>query len=145
SNPRILCEWARSFVLGLFTFVWFFVVPMPGLLVFTAPGGFRIALSPGTLLNAAMGVLAVVVGAYLVSRALDWWERRWHQGGLADRIQLQYRFFQSVTHRLSPLQNSRFYAMFTDVQTYFDQQSYAYARRTLALIEQALKGAADGA
>jgi hypothetical protein len=127
----------------LFTFIWFFVVPMPGLLVFTAPGGFRISVSPGAVLNTAMGVLAAVLGAYLLSLALDWWERDWHQGGLADRIQLQYRFFQSVTHQLSPLQNSRLYAMFTDVQTYFDQQSYAYARRSLSAIERALKGATD--
>jgi hypothetical protein len=37
SRPRFVSEFERSFVLGLFTFIWFFVVPMPGLLVFRAP------------------------------------------------------------------------------------------------------------
>src|SRR5208283_665916 len=52
-NPRFACEWRRSFVMGIFTFVWFFVVPMPGLLVFTAPGGYRISTLLTSLLVGA--------------------------------------------------------------------------------------------
>jgi len=33
--------------------------------------------------------------------------------------------------------------MFTDVQTYFDQRSYAFAWRNLTLIKQALSAASD--
>jgi hypothetical protein len=143
-NRRFRCEWTRSFVMGLFTFIWFFVVPMPGLLVFTAPSGLRISLSPSRVLQSALGVIGVALVGGLVSLLLDQWERyRLDGNGLSARIQTQYRSFQSLTTRLTPLQNSRLYAMFTDVQTYFDQRSYAYARRTLRLIEQTLKAAAE--
>ncbi len=144
ANPRLVCEWSRSFVLGLFTFVWFFVVPMPGLLVFRVPGGSRIAVAPGSVFQVALGVIGAVMAAYLVSLALDWGERRrFNGGGLAVRIQTQYQSFRSLAARLSPLQISRLYAMFTDVQTYFDQQSYAYARRTLKSIEETVKAAME--
>ena len=84
------------------------------------------------------------MAAYLVSLALDWGERRrFNGGGLAVRIQTQYQSFRSLAARLSPLQISRLYAMFTDVQTYFDQQSYAYARRTLKSIEETVKAAME--
>jgi len=145
ANPRFRSEWNRSFVLGLFTFVWFFVVPMPELLVFTAPYGYRVSISPASALHFAVAVVGVAVIGGAVSLLLDWWERNGSTGkGLAELIQYRYQSFQSLTGqagRLTPLQSSCLYAMFTDVQTFFDQRSYAYARSTLKQIEQTLNTA----
>jgi len=41
--------------------------------------------------------------------------------------------------RLTHVQTASLYALFTDAQTYLDQRGYAYARRTLGLIEQTLE------
>ncbi|MGA2864839.1 MAG: hypothetical protein ABSF95_10165 [Verrucomicrobiota bacterium] len=146
ANPRFICECSRSFVLGLFTFVWFFVVPMPGLLVFTAPGGYRIWTLLSSVLLFAATALGVVFGAGILSLLLEWWEKNRLTGqGLVASIEAQYRSFQSLAAqpgKLAPVDTAHLYAMFTDVQTYFDQRSYAYARRALGRIKQTLKAAA---
>ena len=130
-------------MLGLFTFVWFFVVPMPGLLVFTAPGGNRASMSLISVVNFGLAAIA----AALVVAVVGWLIERWQcfgfgQTGLAARVKRQYTAFQSLAvepGRLSSLQVASFYAMFTVIQTYFDQRSFAYARQTLHRIEGALR------
>ncbi len=148
ANLRFACEWRRSFVLGLFTFVWFFVVPMPGLLVFTAPGGYRISTLPSSVFAGAALVLGVVLAAGLLSLALEWWEKHgWWGAGLVPAIAAHYRSFESLAAqpgKLTPVDTARFHAMFTDVQTYFDQRSYGYARRSLRQIQQRLAAAGPG-
>jgi hypothetical protein len=76
---------------------------------------------------------------------LEWWEKYRLAGrGLMGSIEAQSKMFQSMAcqpGKLTPVQTSHLHAMFTDVQTYFDQRSYAYAWRTLGLIEQRLKAA----
>jgi hypothetical protein len=140
---RFVSEWKRSFVLGLFTFMWFLVVPMPGLLVFKALGGYRIWMSPGSLGNLAVIAGGLVLGSGLVSLLLERWENFGLTGsGLLARAKRHYESFQLLanqTGRLSPVQLSYFYAMFTDTQTYLDQRSYAFAWRTLRRLEVALK------
>jgi hypothetical protein len=143
ARQRLVSEWKRSFVLGLFTFMWFFIVPMPGLLVFKALGDYRIWMSPGSLLTFAIIACGVVVGSGVASLLLERWENQGLVGpGLLASAKRHYESFQSLanqTGRLSPVQISHFYAMFTDTQTYLDQRSYAYARRTLQRLESALK------
>jgi hypothetical protein len=142
---RFISEWKRSFVLGLFTFMWFLVVPMPGLLVFKAFGGYRIWISPGTLFNLAVIVFGVVLASGIASLLLERWELfGFFRGGLVRSFTQQYQSFRSLAAqagRLSPVQISYFYAMFTDTQTYLDQRSYAFAWRTLRRLEKALKAA----
>jgi hypothetical protein len=142
ANRRFVCEFNCSFVLGLFTFVWFFIVPIPGLLIFTAPGGYRFMLPLTGVLAFAGGVLGVVLVGYCVSLLLERLVQYGLTGeGLLSRIETQYRCFQSLVRepgRLTPVQTASLYALFTDVQTYVDQRGYAYARRTLGLIEQKL-------
>ncbi len=143
ANPRFMCEWSRSFVLGLFTFVWFFVVPMPGLLVLIFPGGYRIWNLLSSVLLSSATALGLVFAAGILSLLLEWWEKNRLLGqGLVASIEAQYRSFQSLADqpgKLTPVDTAHLYAMFTDVQTYFDQRSYAYARRALARIRQILK------
>jgi hypothetical protein len=139
---RFVSLWNRSFVLGLFTFAWFFVVPVPGLLVFTAPGGYRASMSLVTVLG--FGIAAV--GAALAVTIVGWLVEQWQffglgQAGLVGRVKHHYTAFQLLaieSGRLSSVQISRFYAMFTDTQTFFDQRSFAYAQQTLQRIESAM-------
>jgi hypothetical protein len=146
-NPRFRSEWNRSFVLGLFTLIWFFVVPMPGLLVFTAPHSYRISISPSSVLHFAGAVIVAVLVGGAASLLLDRWEiKRLANNGLMARIRSRYETFQSLAKqagRLTPLQISHLYATFTDVQTYFDQRSYAYAHTALDRIEKTLKAASE--
>jgi hypothetical protein len=126
----------------LFTFLWFFIMPIPGLLVLTAPGSYRLMIPLTSVLVFASSLLGLVVVGYCVSLLL---ERLIEFGvggeGLAGQIESKYRQFQSLVRepdRLTSAQTASLYALFTDVQTYVDQRSYAYARRTLGLIEQTL-------
>jgi hypothetical protein len=126
--------------------MWFFIVPMPGLLVFKALGGYRIWMSPGSLLTLAIIAAGIVVGSGIASLLLERWENRLTDPGLLASAKRHYESFQSLanqTGRLSPVQISSFYAMFTDTQTYLDQRSYAYAWRTLRRLEAALKLAGE--
>jgi hypothetical protein len=147
ASQRFVSEWKRSFVLGLFTFMWFFIVPMPGLLVFKALGGYRIWMSPGSLRNLALIACGVVFGSGVASLLLERWENLGLTGsGLLASAKRLYESFQSLANqagRLSPVQISYFYAMFTDIQTFLDQRSYAFAWRTLRRLEQALKAAGE--
>jgi hypothetical protein len=142
ANRRFVCEFNRSFVLGLFTFVWFFIVPVPGLLVFTAPFGYRFMLPLAGVLVFAGSILGVVLVGYCASLLLERLAQNGLKGaGLVAHIEMQYRRFQSLARepgRLTPVQTASLYALFTDVQTYVDQRGYAYARDTLGLIEQKL-------
>ena len=141
-QARFVSELNRSFVLGLFTFLWFFIVPLPGLLVLTAPGGYRLMLPLTSVLAFAGILLGLAVGGYGVSLLLEHLVQFGIAGkGLEGQIDSSYRQFRSLARepdRLSPAQTASLYALFTDVQTYVDQRGYAYARRTLGLIEQTL-------
>ena len=82
-----------------------------------------------------------VLAAGCLSLVLEHWEKhRPGDKGLAAAIQKQYHTFQASLAKgnLSHWEMSRLYALFTDVQTYFDQRSYAYARRALDLITRTL-------
>jgi len=145
SNSRFVCELSRSFVLGLFTFLWFFVVPIPGLLVLTAPGGYRLMIPLTSVLVLAGSLLGLAVLGYCASLLLERVIQFGAGGkGLAGQIESRYRQFQSLARepgRITPAQTASLYALFTDAQTYVDQRGYAYARRTLGLIEQSLDAA----
>jgi hypothetical protein len=140
-HGRFISELNRSFVLGLFTFLWFFIVPLPGLLVLTAPGGYRLT----TVLTFAGILLGLAVGGYGVSLLLEHLVQFGIAGnGLERQIDSSYRQFRSLARepdRLNAAQIASLYALFTDVQTYVDQRGYAYARCTLGLIEQMLEAA----
>jgi len=142
TNSRFVCELNRSFVLGLFTFLWFFIVPIPGLLVLTAPGGYRLMIPLTSVLVFASSLLGLALAGYGVSLLLERLIQFGVAGkGLAGEIESRYRQFQSLAgepDRLTPAQTASLCALFTDVQTYVDQRGYAYARRTLGLIEQTL-------
>ena len=66
--------------------------------------------------------------------------------GLIQSIERCYKRFQvlqTLPNRLSGEQVASLYALFTDVQTYVDQGSYEYARRSLRLISRKLSMAEE--
>jgi hypothetical protein len=142
ASSRFHCELNRSFVLGLFTFVWFFIVPIPGLLVLTAPGGYRTSVPLGSLIAFTGWLLGVVLAGWCISLLLEWLTTSaLGRRGLPARIEAQYLRFRTLTcapGRLTAAQTASLYALFTDAQTYLDQRGYALARQTLGLIQQKL-------
>jgi hypothetical protein len=142
ADSRLVSEFSRSFALALFTFLWFFIVPVPGLLVFFAPGDYRVTVSLGTLLALGGGLLGLVLAAWCASLLLERVERCGiTRSGLVPLIEEQWRRFQALVRspgRLTALQTASLYALFTDAQTHFDQRGYACVRRTLELIRRIL-------
>jgi hypothetical protein len=141
ARSRWASEFGRSFVLASFILLWFFVVPVPGLLVFTA-GAYRFSLGLGTVLLLVIGIIAFVLVAFWTGKLIQWIDRVGIGGcGLRPRAQKAYLALRSALAQpeklVSPEVASTF-ALFTDFQTYMDQRSYAYARRSLGLIERNL-------
>jgi hypothetical protein len=141
ANSRFASEYKRSCLLSLFTFLWFFIVPIPGLLVFTA-FDYRVSLSLSTVVSFAVGSIGMVLLAALIGRSIEWWTCRSIKGlGLLSRVQKEYRAFQSLLSTAGALTESEIsslYALFTDTQTYMDQRSFAYARSSLDNIKRIL-------
>lgn len=153
AQNRFASELSRSFVLALLVLIWFLIVPVPGLFVFTA-GDYRFSVNLSAIAILVGGVIALVVVASWVGRFIQWFDRCGFIGrasvpasralqsrSLASRLEKAWRDFQSLLHaggRLTPLQVASAYALFTDTQTYLDQRSNAYARRSLSLIESIL-------
>ncbi len=139
---RLACEFRRSFVLAFTTLVWFLLVPVPGVLIFTA-GHYQAAISITPFINALAGIIAVVLIAALAGLLV---ERLCHLGpgkrGLRQQVRSIFRRFRS--QELPDFHTSSIYALFTDLQTYLDQRAYAYARRTLSQIEGKLRSAEPG-
>jgi hypothetical protein len=141
AQSRFASAYVRSFALSLFVLLWFFIVPVPGLFVFTARQ-YRISVE----LAAIVQVLAWGVGLALVSYwaglLFEGWERSRPRTGLFARIGETFREFQNAAQapgRLSAEEISSIYALFTDVQTYLDQRSYHYARQSLEQIRRKLR------
>jgi hypothetical protein len=152
AHNRFVSEGSRSFVLALFTFLWFFVVPVPGLLVFTAgnlfaAGDYRISISLSSVVITVAGLVAFALLAAWTGRLVEWWLRRGAgvgatvAAGLNARLRDRYQRFLEApggAGRMHPERLSAVYGLFTDAQTYIDQRAYAYARRTLGLIDRRL-------
>ena len=67
-------EFGRSFTLAVFILLWIFIVPVPGLLVFTA-GAYRFSVGLGTILTGIGGAVAFVLIAYWAGRLIQWFDR----------------------------------------------------------------------
>ena len=142
---RWLSEFNRAFVLALFVLVWFFIVPVPGLFVFTA-GAYRISMEQGPIFAGVCCGIGAVLAGYWISRFVQWLDREGARGiALKPRAEKAYRSFESLLtlpNKLTQQEVSSLFALFTDLKTYLDQRSYGYARRTLGLVEEILSTAA---
>jgi hypothetical protein len=140
-RSRWASEFGRSFALAIFVLLWFFIVPVPGLLVFTA-GAYRFSLGLGTILWLVIGTIGLVLIAFWTGKLIQWLDHLGAGGrGLRPRAEKAYHALQSVLaapDKLARPEVASTFALFTDLQTYLDQRSYAYARRSLELIERNL-------
>ena len=140
SKRRWRSEFGRAFVLAVFILLWFFVVPVPGLLVFTA-GAYRFSIGLGSILTLVIGTISFVLVAFWSGKLIQWLDQAGTRRGLRHRTEKAYRAFQfilAMPDKLARPELASTFALFTDVQTYFDQRSYAYVRRSLGRIERNL-------
>jgi hypothetical protein len=141
AQNRWVSEFRRSGALASFVLAWFFIVPVPGLFVFTA-GQYRFTLSLGTILSVVAVAVALAVAGAWAGVFIQWLHRRGlGQRGLSAKIEEVYRRFiarANATGQLAPADVAGHYAAFTDIQTYMEQRSYAYAQRLLTTVEHKL-------
>lgn len=135
-RARFICETRRSLTLSIMTFGWFLMVPVPGLLVFTA-GSFRFAFELVPFLNTLVLVVGTVLGIALAGRL---GERVFYEGVGKRRITFRaakaYKHFRDL--EMPPASAASIFALFTELQTYLDQRAFGYAQRTLGEIEEKL-------
>jgi len=141
-QSRAISEFKRAFVLALLVLVWFFIVPVPGLFVFTA-AEYRISVKMGAILTGMLSAIGVVLAGFWIGRVVQWLDREGvRDAGLRPRAAKAYRAFESLLalpNRLTPQEISSLFALFADLKTYLDQRSYAYAWRTLGQAEALLR------
>jgi len=144
ANSRFVSEFNRAFALSLFVLIWFFIVPVPGLFVFTA-GPYRLTIGFWTIMQIVGWTVALALASAWIGRFVQWLDRRGAlEIGLSARMEKAFQSFQSLLHapgKLTEQEIASAYALFTDAQTYIDQRSYEYVRRTLGSIETILGGA----
>jgi len=163
AQSRWVAEYNRAFVLGLLVLLWFFLVPVPGLMVFAAgsyPESYRFTLPLAKVL-ATLGLgIAFALITFWAGRVVQWLDlagSRPRALGLRlqrcsaailplpkSSSQTTAQDSQSMDSPPSPLtdvQTSAAFALLTDAQTYIDQRSYAYARRAIEQAERKVHSA----
>jgi hypothetical protein len=139
-SERFASEFSRSFALGLLILIWFLVVPVPGMLVFTA-GNYRLSLELASVVQIVGWIIAVVVLSAWAGRIIQWLDRE----GPGRNMQMRFadawsrlREAFSTPGYLPPASLAHACALLTDVQTYLDQRSFSYARHSLMKAESIL-------
>jgi hypothetical protein len=146
TRSRWMIEWCRSFALAVLVLLWFFLVPVPGLTVFTAgsqPERYRFTLALGNIVATVGWAVVIVLVASWVSAFVQWLDfgisrRR----GLRQRLEACFAGLKTLPATLSHAELSGAFALLTDSQTYLDQRSYAFARQSIEQAENVLIGAA---
>jgi hypothetical protein len=112
-------------------------VPVPGVLVFTA-GSYRFSMHLGSIVEfLGWTVAVIIVGAWL-GRLIQWIDAT---SGLRRRVNSALQRLRDATAvgvAAAPADAAHACALMTDIQTYIDQRSLAYARRSLAGAEAIL-------
>jgi len=134
ARSRFLSAFARSFVLSMSILIWFFIVPVPGLFVFTARD-YRISMNFSTILLGLGSLIGVAIASFWTARLIEWLQReRGGGGGLRGQIEQTYQAFRETLRKpgaLPPAEISHISALLTDAQTYLDQRSYAHVTASL--------------
>lgn len=139
-SERFASEFSRSLALALLILIWFFVVPVPGVLVFTA-GAYRFSMELGSVLQLVAWSVALIIASAWAGRFIQWLDRAGcGRSSLKSRLEKALRQIrESNITGLSPAQLAHACALLTDAQTYLDQRSLAYARQTLSRAEDILR------
>jgi hypothetical protein len=143
STRRWPNEAARAFALGVLILMWFFLVPVPGLIVFIAgsyPASYRFTLGLGNILIVLGCALAGIFLMSWLGKLIQWFH--WEGAGkfaLKQRYTTCWTRLKDPPPHLTEAELAHAFALLTDSQTYFDQRGYAYARQALDSTEQILK------
>ena len=141
ANNRWVSEFSRSFVFSLLVLVWLVVVPVPGLFVFRA-GDYRVSIGLWRTVAVVLGLISLGIVGSGIARLIQWLDANGlKRCGLKQRIQTAFAAFQAKLRSPTPLPPhdvSAIFALFTDIQTYVDQRSYAYAWKLLRVVENRL-------
>jgi hypothetical protein len=135
-GERFASDFSRSLALALFVLIWFFVVPVPGVLVFTA-GSYRFSLHLGSIVEfLGWSVTLIIAGAW-IGRFIQWVDTT---ASLRRRVTsaLKQLCEGTAPGAAMPADTAHACALMTDIQTYIDQRSLAYARKSLSRAEAIL-------
>jgi hypothetical protein len=144
-SERFASEFNRSLALALFILVWFFVVPVPGVLVFTA-GSYRFSMGLGSLVQTVGWIVAIIIVGAWIGRLIQWLDCAGPGISLKDRFTRVWQNLRDVSAApgaIPPADLSHACALVTDAQTYLDQRSLAYARQSLDAAERILARAGE--
>jgi hypothetical protein len=146
ARSRWRSECARSFPLAMLVLLWFFVVPVPGIVVFRA-GGYRFTFGFWNILLDVACLAGLVFVADALARLIQWLDLGLgRRTGLAARLQRAFARLRAATQfpgPLPPADLAAAYALCTDAQTYLDQRSYAHVKRVLQTVEEKLDRSAQ--
>jgi hypothetical protein len=120
-------------------------VPVPGVLVFTA-GSYRFSMNLASVVEIVAWIIALIILAAWGGRVVQWLDRAGPGRNLKTRFTNALRKLRDVSStpgELPPADVAHACALFTDVQTYLDQRSLAYARQSLTNVESILAKAAQ--
>jgi hypothetical protein len=138
ANSRWAIEFNRAFALALLALFWFFLVPVPALIVFTAEN-YRFTVSLQKILIGLGWTVAGVIIADSVARLVQILQAQgFGRGRLHQRFHACFARLRILPHDLSRCQCAHAFALLSDFQTYLDQRSYAYADRALRMTERLL-------
>ncbi|MFN0069745.1 MAG: hypothetical protein ACKVYV_19175, partial [Limisphaerales bacterium] len=140
-GSRWWCDFSRAWALAMPVLLWFFLVPVPGLIVMTA-GEHRFGVQPATVAAVAGALLGLTLAAAGLGLVIERLVNRGVRGGglhatLAAALR---REFATAAATDDPAASARRRALLTDALTYHDQRAAGYCERCLG----ALPGPAPG-
>ena len=113
-------------------------MPVPGLFVFSA-GDYKTSMTLRAILTGLSFGVGLALAGYAIGRLVQWHDRVGQgRNGLLPRIGTAFTELDRRRQRpgeISAENASRLLALFTDLKTYVDQRSDAYAWRVLGQIE----------
>ncbi|MFM1944295.1 MAG: hypothetical protein RI897_3277 [Verrucomicrobiota bacterium] len=137
ARQRITSEFRRTFSIALLICLWFVVVPVPGLFVFSA-GSYALSMTLESIVYLVLALTALAIVGYWTSEILRRLRRRHTHTGLEQRAIHAFQDIQRNwnNHPDQPCADTaRRAALLTDLLTYLDQKAEAYAQDCLNQIQ----------
>ena len=137
---RVAAEFRRTFCVALLTLLWFFVVPVPGLFVFTAEA-YRVSMTLGGIMTFGGTVCGLAIAGYWAAEGLRY--LRWRSANPAALRARARRAFDRLREHWGmgagwgAAESSHLAAGLIDFAVFVDQKSDARAQETLGRLETA--------
>ncbi|MBF0533254.1 MAG: hypothetical protein HQL23_09220, partial [Candidatus Omnitrophica bacterium] len=141
---RMRSEFWRNFVLGVFILLLFYIVPIPGLIVFQTAAA-RISLTLPDLMMNLGGVVAIMAVSgflyYLLSGIFTWFATNRFERIYKGYETVENRWFNSsvLLNETDRLLAAKFRGHMADIMIYIEQKSEAFAHRSMNAMEEMLR------